>query len=104
VHPDGREMTDADWFDDTLHTFGMFVSGDPLRAPGPHGERLRDASFLLWFNAHPDPGKAQLPVNEWVHAGEVVLSTDPAHPPGERLEAGDTIDIEPRSMIVIRQV
>ena len=30
---------------------GMFVSGDPLRSPGPHGEQLRDKSFLLWLNA-----------------------------------------------------
>lgn len=97
-------MTDADWFDEGLHTFGMFVSGDPLRAPGPRGERLRDASFLIWFNAHPAPGKAALPLNEWVHAGEVVLSTDATHPVGERLEAGQVIDMEPRSLLVLRQV
>jgi glycogen operon protein len=104
IHPDGREMTAADWFDDSLHTFGMFVSGDPLRAPGRHGERLSDKSFLMWFNAHPDPGKAVLPENEWVHAGEVVLSTDSSHPVGERVEAAQVIDIEPRSIIVLRQL
>ena len=104
IHPDGREMTATDWFDDNLHTFGMFVSGDPLRAPGPRGERLSDASFLLWFNAHPEPGRAALPENEWVHAGEVVLSTDSKHPVGEVVEAGQAIDIEPRSVIVLRQL
>ncbi len=104
IHPEGREMTDADWFDEGLHTFGMFVSGDPLRAPGPRGERLRDASFLIWFNAHPASGKAALPMNEWVHAGEVVLSTDSTHPVGERLEAGQIIDMEPRSLLVLRQI
>ena len=66
VHPEGREMTEADWYDEKLHTFGMFVSGDPLRAPGPRGEQLHDSSFLLWFHAHAEPGKAKLPVNEWV--------------------------------------
>ena len=104
IHPEGREMTDADWFDDSLHTFGMFVSGRPLRAPGPRGERLEDDSFLLWFNAHPESGKAALPQNEWVHAGEVVLSTDGTHPVGERVAAGQVIDIEPRSLIVLRQL
>ena len=96
-------MTDADWFDDSLHTFGMFVSGRPLRAPGPRGERLEDDSFLLWFNAHPEPGKATLPVNDWVTRGEVVLSTDGGHPVGEMVEAGVVIDIEPRSLIVMRE-
>ena len=83
VHPEGREMTEADWYDETLHTFGMFVSGDPLRSPGPRGEQLHDSSFLLWFHAHADAGKAKLPANEWVRAGEVVLSTDSGHPVGE---------------------
>ncbi len=103
IHPEGREMTDADWFDEGLHTFGMFVSGDPLRARGPRGEVLHDASFLLWFNAHPEPGKARLPVNQWVRRGEVVLSTDTGHPVGEQLAAGTVIDIEPRSLIVLRE-
>ncbi|MGZ4437439.1 MAG: glycogen debranching protein GlgX, partial [Nocardioidaceae bacterium] len=51
IHPEGREMTEPDWFDDDLHTFGMFVSGNPLRAPGPRGEQLHDSSFLMWFHA-----------------------------------------------------
>ncbi len=104
IHPEGREMTDRDWFDESLHTFGMFVSGDPLRARGPRGEVLHDCSFLLWFHAHSEPGKATLPVNEWVHAGDVVLSTDPGHPVGERLEAGDVLDLAARSLVVVRQV
>jgi isoamylase len=102
IHPDGREMTQEDWFDDRLHTFGMFVSGDPLRAPGPRGEQLHDSSFLLLFNAHGAPGKARLPVTPWVAAGEVVLSTDDSHPVGERLSAGELLDIEPRSLVVLR--
>ena len=82
----------------------MFVSGDPLRAPGPRGEQLRDSSFLLWFNAHHEPGKATLPANEWVHEGEVVLSTDTTHPVGETLRAGAVIVLEPRSLLVVREV
>jgi len=104
IHPEGREMTESDWFDARLHTFGMFVSGDPLRAPGPRGEQLHDKSFLMWFHAHADPGKAKLPTNQWVSEGEVVLSTDSGHPVGERLTAGEAIDIEPRSLIVLRAI
>ena len=97
-------MTEADWFDERLHTLGMFVSGKPLRAPGPRGEELHDSSFLMWFHAHSEPGKAKLPANQWVASGEVVLSTDSGHPLGEVLSAGEVIDIEPRSLIVLREV
>ena len=52
-HPAGREMTDDDWYDAGLRTIGMFVSGDPLRSPGPRGEQLRDTGFLVWLNGSP---------------------------------------------------
>jgi glycogen operon protein len=104
VHPEGREMTEADWFDESLHQFGMFVSGDPLRAPGPRGEQLRDTSFMVWFNAHPEEGQIVLPKQEWVQAGEVVLTTDEDYRTGDRLEAGEVISLAPRSMLVLRQV
>jgi glycogen operon protein len=97
-------MTDADWGDDGLHQFGMFLSGDPLRAPGPRGEQLQDASFLIWFNAHPEPGTVSLPDQDWVKSGEVVLSTDEGYTAGQRVEAGDELEIAPRSMLVLRQV
>lgn len=97
-------MTPGDWSDGGLHQFGMFMSGDPLRAPGPRGEQLQDASFLIWFNAHPEPGTVALPNQDWVKAGEVVLSTDENHQPGTRVEAGDVLRIAPRSMLVLRQL
>jgi glycogen operon protein len=104
LHPEGREMTRADWFDDRLRTFGMFVSGDPLREPGPHGEQCYDFSFLMWFNALAEPGKVRLPRNQWVSTGQVVLSTDSGHPVGEQVSSGEVIDIEPRSVIVFREL
>ena len=104
VHPEGREMTGADWMDEGLHQFGMFLSGDPLRARGPRGERLSDSSFLIWFNAHPEAGEVTLPRQDWVQAGEVVLSTDEKHAVGDRVEAGEVIDIAARSMLVMRQL
>jgi len=103
VHPEGREMTEDDWFDEELHQLGMFVSGDPLRAPGSRGQRLRDSSFMIWCNSDPEPGQAKLPVNDWVQAGEVVLSTDSAHQVGEQVKAGEVIDLAPRSILVLQQ-
>ena len=67
VHPEGREMIQRDWYDDdAARSIGMFVSGDPLRSPGPRGEQQRDASFLLWFNAGEEPVEVVLPDNDWV--------------------------------------
>ena len=61
----------------------MFVSGDPLRSPGPRGEQLRDTSFMLWLNASAHDCEVTLPLNDWVQQGSVVLSTDPENPVGQ---------------------
>ena len=75
----------------------MFVSGDPLRSPGPRGEQQVDASFLLWLNAGRAHVPITLPENDWVQAGEVVLSTDPKLPMGTPVKAGDRLSSPHRS-------
>ncbi|WP_185995831.1 glycogen debranching protein GlgX [Nocardioides campestrisoli] len=104
LHPDGREMTTEDWHDRSLKVVGMFVSGDPLRSPGPRGEQLHDRSFMMWLNSSADPVRVTLPQNEWVQKGEVVLSTDAAHPAGSVVLAGDVVELEARSALVVREV
>ena len=45
-------MTGDDWHDpDADASLGMFVSGAPLRSPGPRGEQQVDTSFVIWFNS-----------------------------------------------------
>jgi glycogen debranching enzyme GlgX len=103
IHPEGREMTDPDWYDADLRVLGMFVSGDPLRSPGPRGEQQWDASFLIWFNNGPDDAEITLPENQWVNHGEVVLSTDTGNPAGSPVAAGDELVLQGRSVLVLRQ-
>ena len=99
LHPSGREMTESDWHDNSLQVVGMFVSGDPLRAPGPRGEQERDSSFLIWLNSG-DRVEVTLPENEWVKSGEVVLSTDPDLDHGTPVAAGDVLSLGARTVVV----
>ncbi|HQR26209.1 MAG TPA: glycogen debranching protein GlgX [Nocardioides sp.] len=101
IHPAGREMVEQDWYDVNLHVVGMFVSGDPLRSPGPHGEQQRGKSFLIWLNSAAEDTTLTLPDNGWFVEGEVVLSTDAAHPAGTRVASGDTLDFAGRSVLVL---
>ena len=103
LHPSGREMTEQDWHDPDLATLGMFVSGSPLRAPGPRGEQQIDASFVLWFHSGTSPVGVDLPENDWVHAGEVVLSTDPALAVGTPVSMGERLMLGPRTVAVLRE-
>lgn len=103
LHPEGREMTGDDWHDPSLSTLGMFVSGRPLRSPGPRGEQLVDASFVLWFHSGEKPVTVQLPDNDWVHAGEVVLSTDPELAVGTPVRMGEQLTLGGRTVAVLRE-
>jgi glycogen debranching enzyme GlgX len=102
LHPSGREMRQADWYDDELRSVCMFVSGDPLRSPGHRGEQQHDRSFMIWLHGSPDPLEVRLPENQWVRDGEVVLSTDPDLPPGTRVSAGQELTLAGRSVLVLR--
>jgi glycogen debranching enzyme GlgX len=103
IHPSGREMTGDDWQDPHLRVIGMFVSGDPLRSPGPRGEQQRDTSFMLWLNGSPDDREITFPSNEWVQLGYVALSTDPAHPTGTQVKAGESVILAARSLVLLQQ-
>jgi len=102
VHPQGREMTGDDWQDAGLRVIGMFVSGDPLRAPGPRGEQQHDTSFLVWLNASSSDCEVTHPSNEWVQTGHVVLSTDPGTPVGTEVLAGETFTVGARSLVLLQ--
>ncbi len=104
LHPSGREMTDEDWHDAGLRTIGMFVSGKPLREPGPRGEQQIDTSFLIWFHAGAEDVEVHLPENDWVHTGAVVLSTDPGLPDGTEVAVGARVTIGGRSVVVMQEL
>ncbi|HEY9562781.1 MAG TPA: glycogen debranching enzyme GlgX, partial [Nocardioides sp.] len=103
LHPSGREMTGDDWFDESLAVIGMFVSGAPLRSPGPRGEQQVDNSFMVWLNASPESVTVALPENAWVQSGSIALSTDPDHPVGESAKAGEALEIAGRSVLVMME-
>ncbi|WP_242497522.1 glycogen debranching protein GlgX [Nocardioides oleivorans] len=102
VHPAGREMTTADWNDDSVRTVGMFLNGAPLRSPDRRGAQVRDKSFMIWLNSGDDV-ELVLPENQWVHHGEVVLSTNPALALGTTVVAGESLPLQSRSVLVLRE-
>ena len=96
-------MTGDDWHDPMLTSLGMFVSGAPLRSPGPHGEQQVDKSFLIYLNSGARPATIEIPEQSWVQAGEVVLSTDFELPVGTPVKVGDRFSLGSRSVLVLRQ-
>jgi glycogen debranching enzyme GlgX len=103
IHPEGREMSGDDWQDDGLRVIGMFVSGDPLRSPGPRGEQLRDSSFLFWLNGSAEDCEVRLFENAWVQSGTIVLSTDDKLSVGTSVRAGEAFVLRAESLVVLQE-
>ena len=100
--PSGREMTDADWKTSYAKALGVFLNGDAITEPGPRGERVRDDSFLLLFNADGQPARFTLPGAEFGRCWQPELDTA-GRAEGEQ-RAGTVLDLAPHSMIVLRRV
>jgi len=75
LHPDGVEMTTADWHDSRLATLGWLLNGERLRSQGPHGEDVADRSFLVWMHAGARPTRVTAPRDGWPQEWEVLLTT-----------------------------
>ncbi len=58
---------------------------------------------MIWLNGEAEAIDVTLPENEWVHSGEVVLSTDPDLKAGTPVHDGDTLTLSARTLVVLRQ-
>ncbi|WP_327046723.1 glycogen debranching protein GlgX [Microbispora sp. NBC_01189] len=104
--PSGTEMTDADWQTGYAKSLGVYVNGDAISEPGPRGERITDATFLLLINAHHESLTFALPGPELGAAWRPVLDTADEDPPedpdaAETLAAGSKVSVTDRSMRVL---
>jgi isoamylase len=106
--PQGREMTEDDWFHELGRSVMLFVNGEGIREPGPQGEMRVDDSFLLCFNAHWEPCEFVIPGPEYGQKWQAVLDTyEPGGavtgPSGEPLAvpSGERLLVRERSLVVL---
>src|ERR1022692_4440670 len=119
--PAGAEMTGEDWRAGYSRSLAVGLNGDAITEPGPRGERITDADFLLLINAHSDPVTFAIPANLGSAPWQVAVDTAtpfvslPASDqegsgPSEagtsqaRLAAAPKVDVAPRSIVVLRSM
>jgi isoamylase len=106
--PDGEEMTDDDWQVGFAKSLGVFLNGDAIPEPGRQGERVRDDSFYLLFNAGSDAHEFVLPGGHWGELWSQVLSTadltgeDEDH--GKVWAAGEAVNVPDHTLVVLHRV
>ncbi len=105
VHPEGREMDDADWHDGSLHSFGMLLEGNRIQRTDDRGNRLLDDTFLVLFNALPDPVSFSLPDQSLHEARGWIMALNSIRADmdiGDHVETGSTINVPGRTLWVLK--
>ena len=102
--PAGEEMTDDDWAVGFAKSLTVFLNGDAITEPDPRGERIRDDSFLLLFNASELDLAFTIPPQrygeKWVKVLDTALPVS-AVPDAAAVKPGDAVPIPSRSMQVL---
>ncbi len=106
LKPDGNEMTSEEWEKDFARCLGMWLNGDGLPETDERGRPLRDASFLVLFNAHHDRIDFALP--QLAGGGRWCAEVDTFNPLGEpgaqRVSPEATYPLEGRTLVVLREL
>jgi glycogen operon protein len=102
--PAGAEMDEGHWEEGYAKAVTVFLNGDALER-GRRGEEYADDSFLLLFNAHHETVSFTLPEPKWGDEWTVSVDTRdwPIEAEGDSLKPGATVDVEARSVVVLRR-
>jgi glycogen operon protein len=99
---DGNEMSEEHWNKDFAKSLGVFLFGRGLHAVGPKGEQIIDDSFYVIFNAHHETLPFKLPPEKYGKEWTKVLdTTHNTVGPQEKYKAGEVIEAEGRSVILL---
>ncbi len=106
LKPDGHEMTAEEWEKDFARALGMWLHGDSLPETDDRGRALRDASYVVLFNAHHDVIDFKLP-----DAGtgvawrtEIDTSFESGEPSPEVASPLGTYPLQGRSLALLREI
>ncbi|GAA4514458.1 glycogen debranching protein GlgX [Actinoallomurus oryzae] len=103
--PAGEEMTESDWHTGYARAVAVYLNGDAITEPDTRGQRVRDDSFLLLFNAHSESIVFRLPEEGYGERWEIALDTATDLAIGhEPLKARDEIEVIDRGLLLLRRL
>lgn len=104
-HPDGSQISEAQWHSDAAKAIAVFLNGTEIPNPNPQGERVIDDSFLLLFNPEPEPTGFTLPALPHQPSWQPVLDTKESQgflSQAQTYQPGQSVPVSARSLVVLR--
>src|SRR5215472_7805090 len=103
LQPDGKEMTDQEWYQEFARSLGVLLSGDSADEIDERGQLIRDGNFVILMNAHHEEIRFTLPTRTPA-AGWVTLvdtSCQTTQKVNRFYTAGDTYPLQARSLALL---
>jgi isoamylase len=100
--PSGSEIGDWEWSTPDGRAMAVFLNGQALTEPGPHGERVRSDSFLVLFNPSPDKVSFTMPEPLYGELWEILLDST-MRQRKNNVKARQPVELEPRSLCLLRR-
>lgn len=99
-HPDGREMTEADWNNPQIRFLGLRLAGDAIEEVDEHGEPITDDTILIVLNGHYEAINFILPECPSFERWRLILDTRESKMPQAPIlfEAKSVFKMENRSV------
>ncbi len=98
----GELMAPEDWDSGFGRSIGVFLNGQGIQGRDARGQRIVDANFLMYFNAHDEAVDFTVPSEEYGTAWDEVIDTAGKFADTAAIPAGVTITVEGKSMVVLR--
>ena len=100
---DGSQMSDETWNEAFVRAVGLFLNGDAIAGRDARGERIRDKSFIIYFNASENDVETRLPNADLDFRWEPVIDTAGKATQLGALGPGDTFTLVSRSLVLLRE-
>ncbi len=103
LRPDGQEMTDEEWKENSARCLGMYLAGEALGEVDERAQPVKDETFLVLMNAHHEVIPFVLPTlqqnEKWLAL--VDTSCEPNGSPGCHHDGDAAYSVEARSLVVL---
>jgi glycogen operon protein len=99
LHPNGHEMTDADWHDANSHALGMLIRGEAADEIDERGRSITGDTLLLLVNNREGDQSFSLPQLEVPGQWILIVDTDR---PTIIEEPADELTLVPFSLVLLR--
>lgn len=102
--PDGNQIPDKNWEQQTARSFGVLLNGEGIRCVDPNGQKIRDDNFFIIFHSSQQPIEFTLPGDEcgsqWlimINTAENFIGDD-----DYKISSGDTLNIPGHCVVVLK--